>query len=289
MGERAHGLFALRAVPALAGRGVRALATLVFTAAGLCWLDPGAAPLVACAALAAFALPLVFLRLLTERELLVRSHHGALSRFYFEALLGLVAVRVHGAERALRREHEELLVEWARAGTKLARGALGLRVVTSLAGAALAIALVAEHLARNGTTPAALLFGYWSLSLPALGEQLALVVLQAPAMRNATLRALEPLGAPVGAPAVRPAGRATPSRSPRPRSSPSRPPVRSAPYRRKCLRAPRRRADAPGSSSSSAARPSRSAAIPCCASSSSRSRRASTSRSSAARAPASRA
>jgi len=196
MGERAHGLFVLRQVPALAGRGVRALAMLLFTAAGLCWLDPGAAPLVAIAALAVLVLPFSFLRLLSERELLVRSHHGALSRFYFEALLGLVAVRVHGAERALRRGHEELLVEWARAGQKLARGALGLRAATSLSGVGLAIALLSEHLARNGTTPAALLYGYWALSLPALGEQLAMVVLQAPAMRNATLRALEPLGAP---------------------------------------------------------------------------------------------
>jgi len=50
---------------------------------------------------------------------------------------------------------------------------------------------------RNGTTPAALLYAYWALSLPALGEQLALVVLQAPSMRNAARRALEPLAAPV--------------------------------------------------------------------------------------------
>jgi ATP-binding cassette subfamily B protein len=127
----------------------------------------------------------------------VRSHHGALSRFYFEALLGLVAVRVHGAERALRREHEALLVEWARAGGKLVRGALLLRFATSLLGAGLAIALLALHLVRNGTTPAALLYAYWALSLPALGEQLALVVLQAPSMRNAARRALEPLAAPV--------------------------------------------------------------------------------------------
>jgi ATP-binding cassette subfamily B protein len=196
MAERAHGLFLLRQVPALAGRTVRALATLVFTAAGLCWLDPGSAALVLCATAAAVLVPLLFARLLAERELLVRSHHGALSRFYLEALVGLVAVRVHGAERALRREHEALLVEWARAGLKLARGALGLRVATSLAGAATAIALLAEHLAQSGTTPAALLFGYWALALPVLGEQLALVVLQAPSMRNAARRALEPLAAP---------------------------------------------------------------------------------------------
>jgi len=197
MAERAHGLLLLRQVPALAGRVVRSLSSLAFTALGLCWLDPGSTPLVALAAGSAVFLPLVFQRALSERELLVRSHHGALSRFYLEALQGLVAVRVHGAERALRREHEALLSQWARAGLKLARGALLLRVVTSLAGAGLAITLLAEHLSRNGTTPVALLFGYWALALPALGEQLALAVLQAPSMRNAALRALEPLAQPV--------------------------------------------------------------------------------------------
>ncbi|MFN0245026.1 MAG: ATP-binding cassette domain-containing protein [Planctomycetota bacterium] len=195
MAERAHSLLIVRQVPGLAARSVRGVATLAATAAGLIWLDPGSAPLVGLGAAVAIALPLVFGRALTERELLVRSHHGALSRFYLEALTGLVAVRVHGAETALRREHEAMLVEWVRAGYKLARGTLAMRVVTSACGAAVAILLFFEHLSRAGATPSALLFGYWALSLPVLGEQLATVVQQAPAMRNALLRALEPLGA----------------------------------------------------------------------------------------------
>ena len=45
----------------------------------------------------------------------VRTHDGALTRFFLDALLGLTALRCHAAERAVRREHEMLLVEWARA------------------------------------------------------------------------------------------------------------------------------------------------------------------------------
>jgi len=205
MAERAHGLFLLRQVPALGGRLVRATATLLATAAGLLWLDPGSAALVLPATLLVLGLPLAFQRALSERELLVRSHHGALSRFYLEALLGLVAVRVHGAERALRREHEALLVEWARAALKLARGALALRVATSLAGVGVAIVLLGGHLARQGAGPQALLFGYWALMLPVLGEQLALAVAQAPSLRNAARRALEPLAAAPEAAAPAPA------------------------------------------------------------------------------------
>ena len=53
-----------------------------------------------------------------ERDLRQRTHAGALTRFYLDALLGLIPVRAHGAERALGREHEALLVEWARAGRR---------------------------------------------------------------------------------------------------------------------------------------------------------------------------
>ena len=49
---------------------------------------------------------------LAERDLRVRTHPGALSRFYFDALLGLVPVRAHGAERAVRREHDALVLQW---------------------------------------------------------------------------------------------------------------------------------------------------------------------------------
>src|SRR5262249_35864969 len=98
MAERAHGLAVLRGLPRLARRGVRSLFQLALTAAGLVWLDPAAWPLVLAAALAATLVPLAFQSALHERELSLRNHHGALGRSYLETLLGLVAVRVHGAE-----------------------------------------------------------------------------------------------------------------------------------------------------------------------------------------------
>jgi len=35
---------------------------------------------------------------LSERDLRVRSHSGALTRYYLDALLGLIAIRAHAAE-----------------------------------------------------------------------------------------------------------------------------------------------------------------------------------------------
>ena len=83
-------------------------------------------------------LPLLAQPLLKERDLRVRSHVGALGRFYLDAFLGLVAVRTHAAERAVRRAHQGLLAEWARAGLGLQRVVVAVEGVQSLIGFALA-------------------------------------------------------------------------------------------------------------------------------------------------------
>ena len=63
---------------------------------------------------------------------------------------------------------------------------------------------VGSRSASQGGAGAALLVIYWSLSLPALGNELGFLVRQYPQQRNVTLRLMEPLGAPedpLGAPA----------------------------------------------------------------------------------------
>jgi ABC-type multidrug transport system fused ATPase/permease subunit len=195
LAERAHSLSFLHDVPLLMARVVRCATTLLFTGMGLIWLDPGRAGLVLILLVAALWIPYRFGRGLSEKELRVRGHQGALVRLYLEALCGLVAVRVHGAERALRREHESLLVEWTQSGQALARASLGLKALSSGVLTLLALLLVAWHLSSRGAQPAALLFGYWALTLPALGEQLAQAVLLAAPLGNAARRALEPIDA----------------------------------------------------------------------------------------------
>ena len=115
MAERSHSTHRIRLLPGLGGQFFRSVFELVVTVAGIIWLDRAPAVPAVVAALLAVGLPLMVQPLLTERDLRVRNHTGALSRFYLDALLGLVPVRTHRAERALRREHESLLVEWARA------------------------------------------------------------------------------------------------------------------------------------------------------------------------------
>src|SRR5262249_7597080 len=140
-------------------------------------------------------LPLAMPAWLTERELRLRTHAGALGRFVLDALLGLTAIRTHRAERAMTREYESLLVEWTPAGRHLPRAVVSIDGGQGLLGFGLAAGLLVAYLTRGGEASGVLLLTYWALRLPSLGQELLLLTRQYPGHRNATLRFLEPLGA----------------------------------------------------------------------------------------------
>ena len=195
MAERSHAIHRIRQLPELGGRLLRFSFELILTTAAIIWLDPYAAPFALTAMVLALAVPLLAQPALAERDLRLRSHLGALGRFYLDAFLGLVPVRTHGAERALRRENDGLLMEWARAGLGLQRLVVWVEALQFLAGFALAACLMLDHMRRFGESGGALLLVYWALSLPVLGQEVAFILWQYPARRNITLRLLEPLGA----------------------------------------------------------------------------------------------
>jgi ATP-binding cassette subfamily B protein len=196
MADRAHSAQLLRVLPKLGGRFLRCCFEMALTTAGLIWLDPRRSWVVLSVAAITVILPILMQSRLTERDLRIRNHNGALSRFYLDAMLGLVPIRAHGAERAVRREHEGLLVEWMRAGLGYWRAVVSVEAVQSVAGFALAAWLLFDHLSHAGTSGSVLLMVYWALNLPALGQEIALIAQQYPSARNVTLRLLEPLGAP---------------------------------------------------------------------------------------------
>jgi ATP-binding cassette subfamily B protein len=196
MAERSHALHQLRLLPSLAGQFLRAALTLAMTVAVIAWIDPRSAVPAAAAAALAVVVPLALLPLLQGLELRVRTHAGALGRFYLDALLGLTAVRAHGAERTVRREHESLLVEWVRASRRLLRWVVVLEGVQFITGFGLAGWLLYRSAGHSGEAGAVLLMAYWALNLPVLGEEIGRLVRQYPLLRNVTLRLLEPLGAP---------------------------------------------------------------------------------------------
>jgi ATP-binding cassette subfamily B protein len=198
MAERAHLVHKLRALPTLAGDILRTALEIVVIAIALCWLDPRGAILSIALAAAMLAIPLLAEPAVAERDLRMRSHAGALGRFYLDALMGLVTIRTHGAAPALVREHQDRLQEWVRAARAALRAALGAEALQALVGFGLAAWLLVDFFGRAGGADAGagLLAVYWTLSLPMLGYDLALFVQQVPAQRSLTLRLVEPLGAP---------------------------------------------------------------------------------------------
>ena len=204
MTERSHSLYAMRMLPGVAGQLIRSVFGLVLTAVAIAWLDPPSAPLAFLIAAVSVVLPWLTQPFVTERDLRVRTHAGAMTRFYLDALLGLVPIRAHRAERAIRHEHESLLVEWARSSLGLQRRVVAVEAIQSLVSFALAAWILLSYLGRTGETASALLLIYWSLNLPVLGQVVAQTAQQYPIYRNTAQRLLEPLGAPEETPSDEP-------------------------------------------------------------------------------------
>jgi ATP-binding cassette subfamily B protein len=201
MAERSHNAHQLRQVPELARDFVRCTMELLVTAAAIGWLDPPSAPLAALAAGVALAVPLALQHPFLERDLRARVHVGALGLFNLDALLGLVPIRAHRAERCVRREHEGLLTDWARARRATLRVAVWTETLQLVSGLALAGLLLQGSFSRGGDTGRVLLLTYWALLMPLLGSELAGVVRRWPHHRSLMLRLLEPLTPAEGGPA----------------------------------------------------------------------------------------
>ena len=195
MTQRAHDLRQLRTLPNLGVTFLRLSFQIVLTALGVIWLEPSSAPLAIAATLFAVGLSFATQPFLAERDLRLRTHIGALSRFYLDALLGLVPLRTHGAERAVRREHESLLVEWARSGLSYYNAHIIIQGIEALVGSGFAVWILLHYVARGGQPGGILLLFYWTLNLPVLGQAMADAARQYPLLRNRVLRLLEPLGA----------------------------------------------------------------------------------------------
>ena len=112
------------------------------------------------------------------------------------ALLGLIPIRTHTAERAVRREHEGLLVRWSAACLALYRAETVLYVIAALVGIAFAVCIPFNYIVQGGEASGVLLLFYWALQLPALGQHLATSLQQYPMQRNRFPRLLELLNAP---------------------------------------------------------------------------------------------
>lgn len=197
MAGRYHQIHHIRLLPELGGRLVRSTFELVFTAAGVIWIDPAAAPLILVMILVCAGLNLAMQPVLAERDMRVQNHAGALSCYYLDAFLGLVPLRAHRAEHAFRRRHEMQLGEWMHAEFSLQRLVVWIEGIQFFSGFGIAAWILLNHISRSGDFASILLLVYWALNLPFIAQEIAEVAYQYPMLRNKTLRLLEPLSAPL--------------------------------------------------------------------------------------------
>jgi ABC-type bacteriocin/lantibiotic exporter with double-glycine peptidase domain len=196
MAYRAHSIQLMRQLPELIGQFAKLSFSLLFTVFGIAYFFPAAALPAAFAALAAIAFPILFQSALNERDMRVREHTGALSRFYLDALLGLTAIQAHAAERTLRAAQAHQLKHWADAGLRQQGLLVRAEAVQSLVVYALLFWLVFTQANASSEPAGLLLLVYWALSIPALGQGIAQIAWNYPSLRNTLLRFLEPLGSP---------------------------------------------------------------------------------------------
>jgi ABC-type transport system involved in cytochrome bd biosynthesis fused ATPase/permease subunit len=196
MAERSHLTHRLRHLPDLLRQLLRSIFELLATAAGIIWLDAAAAPLVSIAVSAALVPAFSTQPLLAERDLRMRSHAAGLTRFYLDAMLGLSAIRAHGAEQNVRREHDSLLRHWTDAALRLQKAVVSTEAIQLAVMFGLVTTLLLGRPLAGAQIGRTLLLVYWALNLPTLGQDIAALARQYPYYRNLTLRLLEPLGAP---------------------------------------------------------------------------------------------
>ncbi len=202
MAERGHSLHSLRRFPLVAEGMLRPLFGLLFTTVGIIWLAPQSAVPAIIAAICSVLVPLCAQVLLTEGDMQVRTHEGALSRFYLDAMAGITALKAHSAQTPIKVEQEGILVEWARATLRLQTLVAFLEGLQLLLGFGLAAWILFGYFGRVDEVGAVLLLAYWALNLPVQGQEFAEAARQYPEVRNRFMRFSEPLHAPDETPAV---------------------------------------------------------------------------------------
>ena len=197
MAERSHSLYLTRNLPSLGIQFVQSFWDIIFTLVAIFFLNPASGIPGLLLAVSAIVIPLICQPLLNESDLKVHTHSGALFSFYLDALLGLVPIRAHKAERSIRTEHEDLLVEWSRASQNMVRLSILINGIQSLISLSLVGFVLTQHfLNANGVNGSDLLLVYWLLKLPAAGHKIAGLMQQYPTQRSILVRLLEPLSAP---------------------------------------------------------------------------------------------
>ena len=193
--QRAYSLRQIRSLPRTGVDFLNVLFQFLLTAAGIVWLDRGNLVIIVVAIIITAILTSLTGPLLTNPNLRMRIYGNDLTRFYLDALLGLIPIRVHGAERALRREHEARLVEWMGAQERFNGLTTFLKTMVAFIYAFVTILILFRYVVQGGETRGLLLLAYWTLNLPNLLNALTSTIIRYPYLHTIASMLFEPIAA----------------------------------------------------------------------------------------------
>ncbi len=194
--ERIHNLRSIRKLPFYMSEFLHIFFQFVMTIVGLLLLDW----LGALITFIKLLIPFFFIYFggyigsETERT---RTYLGFLSRFYLDAMEGLVAIRTHGAEKATRREYEDLLGKWVQSNINVYQGEWRYNVISTALSYGMTAFVIFLYVIRDKDPANLLLVAYWSVSLESLRGPLIFLAISYLFDQGKANRFLELLEAPL--------------------------------------------------------------------------------------------
>ncbi|MCE7984897.1 MAG: ABC transporter ATP-binding protein [Caldilinea sp. CFX5] len=165
--ERIHQVRAVRKLPFYASELVYIAVQFLMTVVGLFLLDWLSALLTFIKLLLPFATMYISGYIGSEAQR-TRIYLGFLSRFYLDAMQGLVAIRTHGAEQATRREYEALLGKWVQSNINVYLGEWWFNTIGTALSYGMTALVIFLYVVRDRDPANLLLLTYWSVNLESL-------------------------------------------------------------------------------------------------------------------------
>lgn len=198
--HRSQGLFEVRPLPSMIVSLTKLCLDMLVTLAALCILHPHGAPLTLLALLFGLVAPVVALRFRRQVEQRVQSHASELGQLYLDVLLGLVPLRNHGGQPAVRSKQQDHLVSWRQESDRAMRMLSLTEAVQSIGVMAAVVLVLVSYLRAESTQSGLVLVAFWALRLPLQARALSSALQRIPRALASLARVVEPLTAAETAP-----------------------------------------------------------------------------------------
>lgn len=193
--HRSQGLFEVKPLPTMIVSLTKLSLDLLVTIAALCILHPRGAPYTLLALLFGLVAPILSLRIRRQVEQRVQSHASELGQLYLDVLMGLVPLRNHGGQLAVRAKQAEHLVSWRQESDRSLRLLSMTEAVQSIGILAAVVLVLLSYLRTDSTQSGLVLIAFWALRLPLQARALSAGLQRVPRVLASMARVVEPLTA----------------------------------------------------------------------------------------------